>query len=164
MGATNECQCGESKKQLGTYVCGDKCINKDKVCEKHSDCKVPEKTENSAKLKYLKYKMKYIRLSKELNESSSLNFVNKEPLEILEDLKKEIGEPSIQSNKLAYLEWDYNDDGYRHVLRDEAVAHCVPAPHIDFLYTFFERLATSSPKLSNLEPNFLKPNAPPFLE
>jgi hypothetical protein len=138
MGATNQCQCVESKKKLGTYVCGDKCINKDKICERHSDCKAPEKTENIAKLKYLKYKMKYINLSKKqiLNESSSLNFVNKEPLEILPILKEEIGEPSIQSNKSAYLEWEYNNDGFRHVLRDEAIAHCVPAPHIDFLYTF----------------------------
>ena len=27
-------------------------------------------------------------------------------------------------------------DGFRYVLRDENVPHCVPAPHIDFLYTY----------------------------
>lgn len=137
MGATNQCQCVESKKKLGTYVCSDKCINKDKICEKHSECKVPDKTDNSTKLKYLKYKMKYIKLSKkQMGGDDKVEFINKEPLEVLPTLKEEIGEPSIQSNNPAYLEWDYNNDGFRHVLRDEAVEHCVPAPHIDFLYTF----------------------------
>ena len=136
MGATNECQCVQSK-EVGKYICGQKCINRDLKCEKHSDCKVEKKEEDIAKNKYMKYKMKYIMMKKEMTGgSSNLHFINKEPLEILDVLKKEIGEPSIVSNNPAYLEWNYNTDGFRHILRDENIPHCVPAPHIDFLYTF----------------------------
>ena len=136
MGATSECQCIQSK-EVGKYVCGQKCINKDQKCEKHSDCKVDKKPEDVAKLKYLKYKMKYMTMRKQVGGGSTdLKFINREPFEILDELKKEIGEPSIVSSNPAYLEWNYNKDGFRYILRDESVPHCVPAPHIDFLYTF----------------------------
>jgi len=136
MGTTNECQCVESK-ELGKYICGEKCINKNQKCEKHSDCKVEKKQEEAAKLKYIKYKMKYMMLRKQMGgDTSDLQFINKEPSEILDELKMEIGEPSIVSNSPVYLEWEYNMDGFRHIMRDESVPHCVPAPHIDFLYTY----------------------------
>ena len=136
MGTNNECQCVKST-EVGKYICGQKCINRDTNCEKHSECKVEKKTEDITKNKYMKYKMKYMMIRKEMKGGThNVQFINKEPLAILDELKKEIGEPSIISNNPAYLEWNYNTEGFRYILRDENIPHCVPAPHIDFLYTF----------------------------
>ena len=48
-------------KENGKYICGQKCINKDKICEKHSDCTIKKDNYTVSATVYALYlkKVKY---------------------------------------------------------------------------------------------------------
>ena len=68
------------------------------------------------------------------NRNNINNFVNELPKERYPDLVKEFGEPDNTEKGTIY--W-YNKKGLynRVVLKDEAIQHCSPTKHYDFLYS-----------------------------
>ncbi len=69
------------------------------------------------------------------------NWIHKHPREYLPVAKKLFGTPTFVANVengMAFWKLKGNSLYSEHVLRDEDVKHCVPAPHHDFFYTSFK--------------------------
>ena len=66
------------------------------------------------------------------------NWINKRPKEYLKDVKRLFGSPTFIANVengMAYWKMSGSSLFAEHILKDEDVKHCVPAPHHDFFYT-----------------------------
>lgn len=161
MGANKKsnCQCNSNDK------CNVDCGNAGKVCQKHSDCCTKErfKDENhwSFKFKFwekrqcggsVKYNINYFKNIKKMKVGGFLNNQNEnnnldkwksnEAKKYYNEVVKLYGEPDIKVNKengLCIWYYENNNKLFPHSkieLKDEAVEHCVPANHIDFLYSY----------------------------
>ena len=123
---------------MGKYT-GPKCVsqkcfaNKLKKCEKDSDC---EKKEGGGKVVYKK-DMSNIRYLSDLLNNWKHDIAKK----YFDEVYSIYGFPYMTLNKedgLCVWKKDAiptNDIHYKIVLRDEAIKHSLPKPHIDYLYS-----------------------------
>lgn len=100
--------------------------------------KLNKKEDSEIYNKYIKYKTKYLHITKQTGGSNPINNWNNDLMDSYKKLRDEVGkEPDYIVNQpngqVVYL----NPTNWivEHVLRDEMVKHCVPSQHLDYLYT-----------------------------
>ena len=129
----SNCQCSNNDK------CTQDCKNSGSKCKKHSDCQSGGAVRyNISYFKSKKFlKGGYLDMNNDLSKWESLD-----AKKYYKEVVKIYGEPDIKVNKPKGICIWYNNDENKlspHVkieLKDESVDHCVPATHIDFLYSF----------------------------
>ena len=150
------CKCNKNSEGVGkcNSYCGG---NKNKPCQEDNDCK--NKNKNSftinefKKITKQKYLINYTQKGGASNTSdvsnwSNLKLENSHPSakQVYDDLKHLYGKPNILINvKGGIAIWtqkELKNKGdnlhYEIILRDEAVEHCVPAKHYDFLTSYIK--------------------------